>query len=228
MKYLKSHILILLSFIFLSCNWQETIQINPTIQINDNGYYFYKGVQMSPSDISKNIKEEFGTNKRINLLISQKSKLKNLADLKTELLKARFTKLSYSAISSIQSDFDINGIWYVRSVVNSPTYTVEINDNYLNQIIEISHYQFSQNSNLSILENFNNNIPIATISNEIISEEEFQSLYRFSIDKLEVKGKSLKEVDTNLSDHPFSSIIITELNELILGWDGLYLRLEKQ
>ncbi len=224
MKDLKRHIVFLLSLIFFSCNGQDC---NPTIQIDDNGDYLYQGVKMSPSVICKNIQDEYGTELKINLLVSQSATLESVGQLKNELVKTQLKKISYSAISSIQSDFNINGEWQVKSMVNSSIYALETNKKYLNQIVEIEHYQISHRSDLSILKNLDKTIPIANKSSELIPEEGFYNIYGFSIDKLKIKGKSVNKIKTNLNNHPLSTLLITEMDELIVGWEGLYLKLVK-
>ncbi len=224
MKNLKRHSIILLALIFLSCNEQEVI---PTIQIDDHGNYLYQGIKMMPLDICNNIKGEFGNKTGINLLVSKSATMESIGKLKNELVKNQLDKISYSEISSIKSDFNINGKWKVASMANSSIYALEKDDKYLNQIVEISQYQISQKSDFSILEVIDDTIPIAIKSIELITEEDLHNIYKFNIKELSNTHKSLSELKTNLDNHPFSSILVTEFDELIIGWDGLCFKLVK-
>lgn len=223
MKKLKIRIVILIiSMNLFGCKAQN---VNPTIVISDDNEILYKGIEMSSESICKTISDDYDDEIRINLLVSKLAQLNRVSELKNELVKFKLKKINYSSISSITSKFNLNGRWVVMSMANSSIYAMEKEERYLNQTLEIEHNQITKRTNLSMLENFQNEIPIVTKSNIVINSEQFISEYRFDIRELNTKNQIVRSIDTNLEDHPLSTILSTERNEMIIGWDGLYLKL---
>ena len=222
-RQIKTHIAILLiSLNLIGCNVQT---VNPTIVINDDNEILYDGKKMSPESICKNISANYSDEIRINLFVSKLAQLQKVAELKNELLKLNLKNINYSAISNINSKFNLNGKWIVKSMVNSSIYALEKEERYLNQTLEIKHSQITELTNLSILKNLQKDIPVVTKSNIDINSEQFVSEYRFDISELNTKNDIICKIETNLKDHPLSTVLSTHPNELIISWDGLYLKL---
>jgi len=213
---------ILFSLLSTNCN----SQINPTICVNDENKSIYQGVEESPKRICEKISEEFGSDISINLLVSAKSNLGTLATLKNELAKAKLRKINYAPISSINSKFNLNGKWKVVEMANSSIYALEIDKKYLGEILQTEHNQIINTTNLSLLNNVESEIPVVSKSIEQIPIEDISNLYRLNLDALKLNGETIYEVNTNYIDHPLDVLLITDENELIIGWDGLYLKLE--
>ena len=220
------HIYFIFSFLVIGC---YTYEINPTILIDNEGTLAFNGIQMSAQNICQEIIKDYEPEQSINLYVSKKANLQSIANLKYELRKAKLLNIVYASFTDVNSDINLNGKWRVTSMTNTSIYALEEKDHiFIAQTLEIIHNHVSNATNLSILEGFETKIPCIPQSIESISRHSFFELYRFDLRDLNPEIKSVMEITTNYQiNHPLNSILYTDTGALIIGWDGLYLLLEK-